>query len=215
VARPKATASPKAAAKRKAAAKPKAAASARTAPARTARPSRGRSLAGTLPRIKSYDEFMAYAWAMEDEASERYANFADQMEVHNNTAVADLFRKLSRIEEKHRDQILGQMGWTTPPVGVTYSWIGYEGPETGDLSDIHYLMQPYHALKLAELNERRAAAFFGQIAKLRVPADVRAAAKEMEEEEHEHVRLVQAWLAKVPEPDADWDEDLDPPTLPD
>jgi hypothetical protein len=29
------------------------------------------------------------------------------------------------------------------------------------------------------------------------------------------VRLVQAWLAKVPEPDADWDEDLDPPTLPD
>ena len=40
---------------------------------------------------------------------------------------------------------------------------------------------------------------------------VRAAALEMQAEEAEHVALVQAWMAKVPQPDSDWSDDPDPP----
>jgi len=44
-----------------------------------------------------------------------------------------------------------------------------------------------------------------------VPAAVQAAAREMAEDEREHVRLIREWLAKVPPPEPGWDEDMDPP----
>ena len=40
---------------------------------------------------------------------------------------------------------------------------------------------------------------------------VRKAALEMQAEEQEHVELVRAWMAKVPQPDGDWSDDPDPP----
>ena len=49
----------------------------------------------------------------------------------------------------------------------------------------------------------------------RVPADVRAAAREMADEEREHVRLIGEWLAKVSPPEPGWDEDMDPPAVAD
>ena len=63
----------------------------------------------------AYVDFMSQAYAMELDASERYAEFADQMEVHNNVEVAQLFRKLSDIEGLHARQILQEMGWPRLP----------------------------------------------------------------------------------------------------
>ena len=177
----------------------------------------GRTRAATprpkLPRTVA--EFMAYAYAMEVEASERYAELAEQMSAHNNREVADLFAKLARIEGKHRDQIAARMGWTSPPAAAVFRWTTPEGPETTDYGELHYLMQPYHALKLAEHNEQRAADFFARFAAARLPVDVRAAAAEMAEEEREHVRLIQQWLARVEPPSPGWDEDPDPPAVAD
>jgi rubrerythrin len=166
-----------------------------------------------LPR--TVEEFMAYAWAMEVEASDRYAELADLMATHHNREVAELFAKLSRIEGKHRDQIAAQMGWTRTPDAAVFRWETPEGPETTDYGDLHYLMQPWHALKLAEHNEQRAVEFFDRFAAARVPADVQAAAREMADEEREHVRLIGEWLAKVSPPEPGWDEDMDPPAVAD
>ena len=44
-----------------------------------------------------YADFMAQAYSMELEATERYAQFAEQLDTHNNREVAELFRKLSKI----------------------------------------------------------------------------------------------------------------------
>lgn len=157
-------------------------------------------------------EFMKQAYAMELEASERYAEFADQMDVVNNKEVADLFRKLSKIEGLHAKKILEQMRWTTPPEGMApFRWEGVEGPETASHDALHYLMQPYHALEIALHNEERAARFFASISRRDLPKDVLAAAEEMAEEEREHVELVKAWMARVPRPEKGWDIDLDPP----
>jgi rubrerythrin len=166
-----------------------------------------------LPR--TVEEFMAYAWAMEVEAADRYAELADLMSTHHNREVAELFAKLARIEGKHRDQIAAQMGWTRAPDATVFRWETPEGPETTDYGDLHYLMQPWHALKLAEHNEQRAAEFFDRFARARVPVDVQAAAREMADEEREHVRLIGEWLAKVPPPEPGWDEDMDPPAVAD
>lgn len=166
-----------------------------------------------LPR--DVQEFMAYAWAMEVEAADRYAELADLMATHHNREVADLFAKLARIEGKHRDQIAAQMGWTQAPDSGVFRWETPEGPETTDYGDLHYLMQPWHALKLAEHNERRAVEFFERFAAAKVPATVRAAALEMAAEEREHVQLIGEWLAKFAPPGPGWDEDMDPPAVAD
>jgi rubrerythrin len=158
---------------------------------------------------------MRCAWAMEAEAAERYAELAEQMATHHNAEVADLFVRLAVIEGKHRDQIMARMAWTSPPDVDCLRWETPEGPETTDYGGLHYLMRPYHALKLAEHNERRAAEFFEHFAAARVPADVRKVALEMAEEEREHVRLIEDWLARVPAPEPGWDEDLDPPGVAD
>jgi rubrerythrin len=166
--------------------------------------------------IASATEFMAHAYAMEVEAAERYAEFADSMEVHNNLDVAELFRKLARIEQRHADQILEQMGWKQSPVSfANVRWEGAEGPETADPTELHYLMQPYHALQIALHNEKRARDFFAHLAKVTKDAGVRKGALEMEEDEAEHVRLIEAWLKRTPKPDPNWHTDQDPPVLSD
>ncbi len=193
--------------KTKAAATPKSA----RAPKRTA----AKAAAKAAP-VASASMFMAHAYAMEAEAAERYAEFADSMEMHNNHEVAELFRKLSRIEQRHADQILEQMGWKRSPVSsLDYRWEGTEGPETADPTELHYLMQPYHALQIALHNEKRARDFFAHLAKVATNAGVRKGALEMREEEAEHVRLIEEWLKRTPVPGSNWETDQDPPVLSD
>jgi rubrerythrin len=165
----------------------------------------------TAPR--TLEEFMTQALAMEREAVERYTEFADAMEVHNNNEVAALFRTMAGYEGKHAEQIMAQMGWTQPPAPPTtgFGWLGFEGPETVPIDDVHYLMRPWHALQLALAAEQRAVAFFGRLAEAATDDAVRRAALEMQAEEREHVELVQAWLEKIPEPEGNWALDPDPP----
>lgn len=162
---------------------------------------------------KTLDEFMAIALALENEAVDRYAEFADMMETHNNGEVAAMFRTMVGYETKHVQQIMDQMGWKSAPAvpRELVSWPGYESPEAAPLDGVHYLMQPYHALELALAAEQRAQAFYGQLAGATTNEAVRQAALEMQAEEAEHVALVTAWMAKVPQPDRNWAEDPDPP----
>jgi rubrerythrin len=166
---------------------------------------------------RTLDEFMALAVAMEIEAGERYAEFADAMEMCNNLEVAALFRKMADIEGKHSSQLMAEMGWQQPPAlpAGRPTWDGFEAPETAPIDEVHYLMQPYHALQLALASEQRAEAFFGRLARAATVATVKKAARELEAEEHEHVELVRAWMAKVPKPDSDWAADPDPPSYTD
>ena len=168
---------------------------------------------GSTKGPESLDDFMAHAIAMEAEAAVRYDELADAMDMHNNVEVASLFRRMAVIERKHAEQLLAQMGWSSAPRVRSSAWRSDtgEGPETAASEDIHYLMQPYHALQIALRNEERAAQFFGRLAEAARDVKVRDAALELQREEQEHVALVHAWLAKVPEPAPDWAVDPDPP----
>ena len=167
-----------------------------------------------MAKKNPYADFMAEAYTMELEATERYAQFAEQLDTHNNREVADLFRKLSKIEALHARRILDEMGWpSVPALPAAFAWDEGEGPESAPLDSLHYLMQPFHALQLALACERRAQAHFEAIAAGKAPKKVRAAAAEMAGEEREHVQLIKEWLARVPQPTADWDHDPDPPSV--
>lgn len=159
------------------------------------------------------EEFMLYALAMERDAIERYTDFADQMDTHNNREVAAMFRTMAGYETKHAQEIMDQMGWKEVPLlalqGVR--WAGFDSPEAPAIDSVHYLMQPWHALQLALGAEQRAEAFFASLAAATTNAEVRAKALELQAEEAEHVELVKAWMQKVPQPDRDWENDPDPP----
>jgi rubrerythrin len=158
-------------------------------------------------------EFMLQAYAMECEAVERYTEFADAMEMHNNREVAAMFRTMAGYEGKHARQIMAEMGWTQPPTlpAGGFAWGDFEAPETVPIESVHYLMQPWHALQLALAAEQRAEAFFKALADAASDESVKRAARELQAEEAEHVELVKAWMAKVPAPEGNWQDDPDPP----
>lgn len=158
------------------------------------------------------EALMLQALAMEQDAAQRYADLADAMEMHNNADVADLFRRMATIEERHAAQIMQKMGWDHAPApSPAPAWEGLEAAETVDLDDVHYLMRPWHALQLALRAEQRAERFFGALARGTPDPSLRDAALELQQEEHEHVELIHAWLARVPQPEPDWAVDPDPP----
>ena len=165
------------------------------------------------PASLTLPEFMAHALAMEREAVDRYNEFADSLETHNNHEVAKLFRTMAGYESKHAERIMAEMGWTEapPPPRPVQFGPGMEDPETLPFDEVHYLMQPWHALQLALTAEKRAQAFFAVLARMSTSEPVRLAATELQAEEAEHVALIQEWLQKVPPPDPDWAVDPDPP----
>lgn len=170
--------------------------------------------------IADLPELLAHAYAIEQEAFERYADLADQMETHNNRELADLFAKLVRIERIHADQILERAkGMTLPHIPPwQYRWpefggVGGESPESLDMSEVHYLMTPHHALTMALAAEERALRFYEIVVEAVRDPDVRELAEELVEEEREHVGLMAGWLAKYPAPEEDWADDSDPPTM--
>jgi len=177
----------------------------------------GRKKPATRSDSTGRADFLARAWAMELEAAERYATFADAMEAHNNLEVAELFRKLARIEQLHADQLLeedlARHRPALPPAGIR--WDEGEGPETAAPDELHYRMQPYHALQIALECEKRAYKFFADFASSATDLKVRKAAREMAEEEAEHVALIEDWLRRVPPPEEDWMHDPDPPVVSD
>jgi rubrerythrin len=154
---------------------------------------------------------------MEKEASQRYSDLADAMEMHNNREAAAMFRKLAGIERKHATRIMSEMGWTdaSMPPSAQPGWTEFEAPETTPGDEVHYLMQPYHAMQIALVNEQRAQRFFAQLARTATVEAVSTAARELEAEEREHVKLVRAWMKKLPKPDRYWADDPDPATYTD
>lgn len=167
----------------------------------------------TKPNTGHKADFLARAWTMEVEAAERYAMLADALHEHNSRDVAELFRKLARIEQLHADRLVEENPSLRPPPPGGMRWDGgAEGPETADPGELHYRMQPYHALQIALACEKRAQKFFAGLARTATVAAVRRMAREMAAEEAEHVRLIEAWLKRTPPPDKDWERDPDPPT---
>lgn len=168
--------------------------------------------AGDTPG-RSLDELFAYARRMETEAAKRYAQLAEMMSVHNNPELAAFFKRMAEIEwlhvyrvgEMRREAGVAEQG-RLPSPGV-----GLDGAEAPDITDVHYLHRPYHALELARQYEERAVRVYAELANSAADEEVRAAAARMTAEEQAHVRELDRWLTRYPKPEPGWDEDPDPP----
>jgi rubrerythrin len=165
-----------------------------------------------LPEISSLADLFAIAYQIEIDAVERYRLLADQMEAHNNVELVAMFRDLARAEGLHAEEIrrlAGDLDVTAHAAGVG-AWKSGESPEEADLNAAHYLMTPWHALKMALAGEERALAFYRRIVETAEDANIKAMAAEFVNEETEHVELCQRLLRRHQAPPDSWSHDFDP-----
>jgi len=172
------------------------------------------SEAADHPDISSLADLLAVAYRIEADAVERYALLADQMEVHNNTELAAVFRDLARAEGIHAEEIRRQAGDLdiVAHARTVARWRKGDSPEEADLGEAHYLMTPWHALQMALACEQRALAYFIAVADGAANPEIKNMANEFVEEEAEHVNLCHRLLKRYPAPsDRSWAHDPDPP----
>lgn len=149
---------------------------------------------------------------IEEEAHDRYVEFAEQMEQHRSFEAARFFRFMAINEEKHRVALASRRMslFGSEPMHVTREMLfDIEAPE---YDDVRAFMTVRESLAAAMRAEVKAEAFFAA-ALARIPdAEVAALFAELREEEVEHQRLVQVELGKVPaDPAVHPSEFVDPP----
>lgn len=135
---------------------------------------------------------------IEEEARERYAELAHQMELHRTPEAARFFWFMEGNEEKHRVALESRRKahFGDVPRRVTRAMIfDVEAP---DYDEARAFMTVREALHTALRAEEKAAAFFARALPRVSDPDVKALFAELHEEELEHQRLVKEHLAKAP-----------------
>jgi rubrerythrin len=150
---------------------------------------------------------------IEQEAQERYEEFAHQMDIHHTPEAAEFFRRMAQNEARHGAQLLKQrttrFGDTPRVVTRAMLW----DVEAPDYDQARMSMTARQAMQAALRSEEKAHAFF--IAALpQVDAlEVRALFSELRDEEAMHRALVADELEKLPpDPDVGPDAFEDDPT---
>ena len=168
--------------------------------------------ATAFPVINSVDDLLVHAHELETEAAERYEDLAAQMEIHNNPAVAKMFRAMAVIEAKHVDHIAAlSKGHQLPDINPSdFTWPDLEAPESVPIGKGHYRMTEHDALALALECEQRAHAFYAGVAERATDPATRELAAGFVADERRHVELVQQWIARLP-PRKPVLEDMDEP----
>jgi rubrerythrin len=143
---------------------------------------------------------------IEDEAKERYEEFAAQMEQHRTPEAATFFRLMAVNEAKHGQELADRrsqlFGGLTPT--VTRAMIfDVEAP---DFDEARAFMSPRQAMKAALASEVKAHAFFVAALPALKDAEVHTLFEELRDEEILHQTLVKAELAKLP-PDSGLSDD--------
>jgi len=149
---------------------------------------------------------------VEDEAMERYQEFAFQMEQHRTPGAAAFFRRMIENEAKHGRDLRSRRAqdFRDAPSRITPAMIW--DVEAPDYDAARAFMTPRRAMEAALASEIKAHAFFEEaLASIQDPA-VAALFLELRDEELQHQALVRAEIAKLPLSDGLDDEDfVDPP----
>jgi hypothetical protein len=151
--------------------------------------------------------------ALKTEMADCYAELAEQLENFNNAEAAAIFVQLAQHQQRHI-QRLQQLASEQPHDRIqplTFN-VDQESPADDINADSHYLMHPYHAVELALNVEQQTQ--HNLLARLGIiEEDNRCQPQQLEHARH--IQLLQQLLSRQPQPDSNWDEDLDPPNIDD
>lgn len=134
---------------------------------------------------------------IEDEAKERYEEFAAQMEQHRTPEAAQFFAFMARNEAKHGQELLKrrvQLFGDSPRTISRGLLFDVEAP---DYDEVRAFMSPRQAMAAALASEVKAHAFFEAALPTLKDAEVRALFEELLNEEIEHQDLVKREIANL------------------
>jgi rubrerythrin len=115
--------------------------------------------------IRSSAELYAHAIVIEQEAVERYSEFAERMQDEGHEDLARVFGLLAQMEAEHLEALERRtQGSALPAIAPgRYKWLDAGAPETAARELVYRLMTPRHALAIALHAEQRAQAFFEHV----------------------------------------------------
>ena len=149
--------------------------------------------------IATVEEFYAHALAIEREASERYAEFAEWFRTRND-AVAQVCRRLEALERDHFQELATACATLELPDidAGEYRWRENHSPEAPQRDIVYGVTSPRQLLEIALGAELSAQAFFIWVARTAPQRPVRELAAVMAAEEGEHVAWVREALQMLP-----------------
>lgn len=149
---------------------------------------------------------------IEEEARERYEEFADQMEVHHTPDAAQFYRFMAQNEAKHGADIAERrkalFGDAPSRMSRSMLW----DVEAPDYDQARAFMSPRKALEVAMASEIKAHDYFTAALPSISDPEVKALFEELQGDEVHHKALVQAELDKLPpDPEVDVEDLVDEP----
>ncbi len=149
-------------------------------------------------RTLTLQDALDLALSIEEEAKERYEQFAKLTGGRYEGDAADMFRQMATYEQRHwgeidrkRRELFGDA-----PRRVTAAAL--DDVEAPDRGQPRVFMSARQAVEVALASEMKAYDFFDEALPQVKDPDVRRLFEELREEEKRHVVLVGAWLQKLP-----------------
>jgi rubrerythrin len=146
----------------------------------------------------SLENALDLAILIEEEARERYEEFADQMEAHHTPDAAAFFRTMAGNEEKHRSALVARRRARFGDTPTTVTRTMLFDVEAPDYDEARAFMTVRAALGAALRSEEKAHAFFAAALPQIRDAEVHALFDELRREEIEHQEMVRHALAAAP-----------------
>jgi erythrin-vacuolar iron transport family protein len=138
------------------------------------------------------------ATLIEVEAFKRYSMFAEQIGSRLADDAGTVFQSMAENEKKHADELverrLALFGNTPARVKID-DIFDVEAPDVGAS---RWNMSTFRAYQVALASEQKAYAFYDRALRSVTQPEIKALFEELRDEEAEHVRMVEAIIAKLP-----------------
>jgi len=149
-------------------------------------------------RSLSLQDALDLALSIEEEARERYEQFAKIVGGRYAGDASDMFRQMAGYETRHRDELAARRRDLFGDAPRRISPDAIDDVEAPDRGAPRTFMSARQALEVALDSEMKAYDFFDEALKQIKDAKVRKLFEELREEERRHAKLVAQWLEKLP-----------------
>lgn len=148
---------------------------------------------------------------IEEEARDRYWEFAEQLATHDTPEVADFFSRMARIEDRHRTELLDRRRTLFGDAPTSVERRMLFDVEAPGYEEARAFMGVRKALEAVLAAEVKAYAFFNEAVPRVKDPELQALFQELRDEEVHHQSLVKAELARCPEKPDDSEAYADDP----
>lgn len=149
--------------------------------------------------VRSAEDLFALCRTIDRSCAEQLEDIAESFAMSNNRDTARELRALATWKYSHAPLCQGS------------SAANWYIVDPGDPEALHYLMRPWHVVRIALANEDRLLAALQELAARPTDTGLRAAVDDLLARQRDNIAYLERRLADLPPPEDGWDDDPDPP----